>query len=616
MYRAVPAQVDLPALEHEVLRCGSRRTSSSASVAQSAGRPRGSSTRARPTANGMPGTHHVEARVFKDVFPRFRTMQGYHVPRQGRLGLPRPAGRARRREGARLHRQAGHRGVRRRRVQRQVPRVGAAARRRVRGDHRAHGLLGRHGPRLPDDGPGLRRDRLVVAEADLRQGPARPGPPRRALLPALRHRPVRPRAGPGLRDRRRPVGLRALPVADGSGPRGAAPGAALLVWTTTPWTLVSNTAVAVNPDVHLRSCAPPATRPLVVAEPLVPALLGEDWTVARDDPRRRPGAAATYQRPFDLVEHPRTRTTWCSPTTSPPRTAPAWCTRRPRSARTTSRPAAPTACRWSTRSGRDGTSTDDVPAGRRHVLQEGRRDPGRRPRAARAAVPARALRAQLPALLALPHAADLLRAAVLVHPHHRDQGRAARARTRRPTGTPSTIKHGRYGDWLTTTSTGRCPATATGARRCRSGAAREGHLTVRRLARRARPSWPAATVATSTRTGPYVDDVTFALPGVRRPRPAASPRSSTPGSTPARCRSRSGATRTHERGRVRAAVPGRLHLRGHRPDPRLVLHADGRRHAGLRRVVVPERASASATSSPRTAARCPSTSATSSSRSR
>ena len=29
----------------------------------------------------MPGTHHVEARVFKDVFPRFKTMKGYHVAR-------------------------------------------------------------------------------------------------------------------------------------------------------------------------------------------------------------------------------------------------------------------------------------------------------------------------------------------------------------------------------------------------------------------------------------------------------------------------------------------------------------------------------------------------------
>ena len=62
---------------------------------------------------------------------------------------------------------------------------------------------------LLDDGPGLRRERLVVAQADLRQGPARPGPPGRALLPPLRHRAVRPRARAGLRDRRRPVRLRA-----------------------------------------------------------------------------------------------------------------------------------------------------------------------------------------------------------------------------------------------------------------------------------------------------------------------------------------------------------------------------------------------------------------------
>ena len=38
--------------------------------------------RGPPTANGRPGTHHIEARAFKDVFPRFKTMQGWHVPRR------------------------------------------------------------------------------------------------------------------------------------------------------------------------------------------------------------------------------------------------------------------------------------------------------------------------------------------------------------------------------------------------------------------------------------------------------------------------------------------------------------------------------------------------------
>src|SRR4051794_7855079 len=36
-----------------------------------------------PTANGRPGLHHVWARVFKDLFPRFQTMRGRAVPRKG-----------------------------------------------------------------------------------------------------------------------------------------------------------------------------------------------------------------------------------------------------------------------------------------------------------------------------------------------------------------------------------------------------------------------------------------------------------------------------------------------------------------------------------------------------
>src|SRR5882762_11179634 len=35
-----------------------------------------------PTANGRPGIHHVLARAFKDLIPRFKTMQGYHVARK------------------------------------------------------------------------------------------------------------------------------------------------------------------------------------------------------------------------------------------------------------------------------------------------------------------------------------------------------------------------------------------------------------------------------------------------------------------------------------------------------------------------------------------------------
>ena len=44
-----------------------------------------------PTANGLPGIHHVLARAFKDVLPRFKTMNGYRVERKAgwdAQGLP------------------------------------------------------------------------------------------------------------------------------------------------------------------------------------------------------------------------------------------------------------------------------------------------------------------------------------------------------------------------------------------------------------------------------------------------------------------------------------------------------------------------------------------------
>ena len=35
-----------------------------------------------PTANAKPALHHLESRVFKDIIPRFKTMQGFHVRRK------------------------------------------------------------------------------------------------------------------------------------------------------------------------------------------------------------------------------------------------------------------------------------------------------------------------------------------------------------------------------------------------------------------------------------------------------------------------------------------------------------------------------------------------------
>ena len=81
-YSPVPPQVDLPVLERGILDLWEKQGTFAASLARNAGAPPWTFYEGPPTANGMPGTHHVEARVFKDVFPRFKTMQGFMVERK------------------------------------------------------------------------------------------------------------------------------------------------------------------------------------------------------------------------------------------------------------------------------------------------------------------------------------------------------------------------------------------------------------------------------------------------------------------------------------------------------------------------------------------------------
>ena len=53
------------------------------SVRRRRGAPKWGFYEGPPTANGPPGSHHVLARVFKDIFPRYKTMQGFYVERKG-----------------------------------------------------------------------------------------------------------------------------------------------------------------------------------------------------------------------------------------------------------------------------------------------------------------------------------------------------------------------------------------------------------------------------------------------------------------------------------------------------------------------------------------------------
>ena len=82
MYRPVPAKIDLPQMEREMIAFWQNNDVFHRSLRQTADGPQWTFYEGPPTANGTPGVHHVEARVFKDLYPRYRTMKGFHVPRK------------------------------------------------------------------------------------------------------------------------------------------------------------------------------------------------------------------------------------------------------------------------------------------------------------------------------------------------------------------------------------------------------------------------------------------------------------------------------------------------------------------------------------------------------
>ena len=83
MFRAVSAQQSFPELELAVLERWRERDVFAESLRRRSDSARWSFYEGPPTANGPPGAHHVLARVFKDIYPRYKTMRGYLVERKG-----------------------------------------------------------------------------------------------------------------------------------------------------------------------------------------------------------------------------------------------------------------------------------------------------------------------------------------------------------------------------------------------------------------------------------------------------------------------------------------------------------------------------------------------------
>ncbi|TBH21079.1 isoleucine--tRNA ligase [Thermus thermamylovorans] len=71
-----------PRLEEEVLAFWKRERIFEKSVENRKGRPRYTVYEGPPTANGLPHVGHAQARSYKDLFPRYKAMRGYYVPRR------------------------------------------------------------------------------------------------------------------------------------------------------------------------------------------------------------------------------------------------------------------------------------------------------------------------------------------------------------------------------------------------------------------------------------------------------------------------------------------------------------------------------------------------------
>ncbi|MGH3175146.1 MAG: class I tRNA ligase family protein, partial [Streptosporangiaceae bacterium] len=306
-FEPLPAQVDLPALELQILTRWQDAGIFERSLKQTEGGPTWIFYEGPPTANGMPGAHHVEARTFKDLFPRFKTMQGFHVPRKGGWdchGLPVEVA---------VEKELGFTGKRdieaygvaefnarcRESVLRHVDAWLEMSRRMGYWADTDHAYQTMDPSYIESVWWSLK----VVFDAGL-------------LVRDHRISPYCPRCGTPLSDAE--LGqpdvyqiisdpavtvrfrLRTLP----EGAPRELEGADLLVWTTTPWTLVANTAVAVHPDAtYVVARRSRDGDRVVVADDLFARVLGDGWHVAA----RFSGQAlvgASYQRPFGLIEIP------------------------------------------------------------------------------------------------------------------------------------------------------------------------------------------------------------------------------------------------------------------------------------------------------------------------
>jgi len=308
VFTPVPPDTDFVALERAELARWAAQRVFERSIEQRVGAPEWVFYEGPPTANGMPGLHHVWARVYKDLFCRFHAMRGSYVARRAGWdthGLP---------VEVEVEKKLGITGKKQIEDQVGIAEFVRLCRESVYSyvDEFLR-LTTRIGYWLDTDAAYWTLSPTYIESVwwQLRQlfdqG---------LLYEDLKVVPYCPRCGTALSshelgqpgvytDEEDESAYVRFPLVD---PDPAVVGAAqaLAIWTTTPWTLLSNTGVAVNPDLTYA-----VVDGLIMAEDLVDDVLGEGASARITG--RASGAALVglhYRRPFDDVAAPGHSNGW------------------------------------------------------------------------------------------------------------------------------------------------------------------------------------------------------------------------------------------------------------------------------------------------------------------
>lgn len=306
-YQPLPAGRPADDLEQEMLERWKRDGLFARTLEAAADAPEFVFFEGPPTANGLPGIHHVFSRTIKDLFCRHRAMHGFHVTRKAGWdthGLP---------VEIEVEKRLGING------KQQIDEIGV---------EKFNQLCRESVWKYRADWERLSeriafwldyRDPYITYSSDYIESvwwALKTLHERDRLYRGHKILPYCPRCGTalsshevdeGYRDVRDPSVYIALELIDGE----AKPAARrrILVWTTTPWTLVSNVALAVHPEIEYVELAARGGDPagtIILAASRAAGVLGDDYADNWVTMRSLPGselAGMSYVRPLDWAEY-------------------------------------------------------------------------------------------------------------------------------------------------------------------------------------------------------------------------------------------------------------------------------------------------------------------------